>query len=101
MSTKSKENNFCFFILFLTIYSIFIFPLRSFALDLSVRGNSLFAGFVGRNNYFTLSLRNLELSASGSSGFFFAKAQLDIVPQNLYFFTGAVTNESPVMGSFF
>lgn len=100
MSTKSKENNFCFFILFLTIYSIFIFPLRSFALDLSVRGNSLFAGFVGRNNYFTLSLRNLELSASGSSGFFFAKAQLDIVPQNLYFFTGAVTNESPVMGSF-
>ncbi len=98
--SKSKETNFCFFILFLTIYSIFVFPLKSFALDLSVRGNSLFAGFVGRNNYFMFSLRNLELSTSGASGFFFVKAQLDIVPQNLYFFTDALTNKSSVIGSF-
>jgi hypothetical protein len=96
--SKSKETRFCFFILFLAFY--FISPLKSFALDLSVRGNSLFAGFLGRNNYFMFSLRNLELSASGSSGFFFAKAQLDIVPQNLYFFTDAVTNKNSVTGSF-
>ncbi len=100
LKNKNKPLLFLFFIKFFIIFVSLLLPVRSFAMDLTLRGNSLFAGFAGKNNFFMFSLRNLELSVLGSSGFFFAKAQIDITPQNLYFFTDAITTKSPVVGDF-
>ncbi len=87
-----------FFILVFHIIGV----LQLFAeVDFSVKGNSLFASFLGRNNYWMFAIRNLELEAKGSRGYFFLKGSFDVNPYTLSFFTESIAVEQTSVRDFF
>lgn len=101
MKKYQKTARFFFKLFIGGIFTLFFSKLNHiYAVELSLRGNSLFSAFTGKNNMFMFSIRNLELSASGGRGFLFAKGELDIQPVNLSFFTDAFEKKNSEMQDF-